>query len=177
MKVVFLDFDGVINSDPYLRQVRENGLLQGWGFKDETDRHMLDPARIGLLNSVLDRTGANIVISSSWRNIYTQEEMTGFLRLQGLAYPERIIDVTPSTRDLDTAKKLNVPLGHNMHRGELIQAWLKEHPEVTKYVSLDDDPGAGEAGTVWIETDFMVGLTPEIADKAVEILNADESAG
>lgn len=164
MKVVFLDYDGVLNSDPYLDSIREvywAAVSKGGGIRDDADRLMLDPERIELLNGLLERSGAMVVFSTSWRNLYSDEELIDFLVSRGFKHPERIVGRTPTTRPV------------NRHRGELIQMWLNDHPEVKTYVAIDDDPGAGEAGTVWLETDPMVGLTSEIVDRAVGILDAN----
>ena len=174
MKLIFLDFDGVVNNYPFLREVLSQGLVKGYGFKDPTDVNMIDLEKIKLLNKILDATGASIVISSSWRNTYTSDELRDFLQLKGLNKPESIIGETGSTRHSQTAKELDVPVGASVDRGVLIQHWLKQHPEVTTYVALDDDPGAGEAGTVWLKTDPEIGLTEEIVEKAAQILNSKD---
>lgn len=156
MKIIFLDFDGVINDTFYVHKAVDEGrVILDAGLKHESDRFMLDPQRISILNDILAKTGANVVISSSWRNIYNLGELRKFLVDRGFNYPERIIDETPSTK----------PVLYN--RGELIRMWLDNHPEVTKHVAIDDMPSAGKAGVKLIKTDSWLGLTQELANQVI----------
>ena len=63
MKIIFLDIDGVLNSDEYFDKIKNlniNGI--------END---IDIRKIILLKKSLDETGAKIVLTSSWR--YTRK--------------------------------------------------------------------------------------------------------
>jgi HAD domain in Swiss Army Knife RNA repair proteins len=159
-KVLFLDFDGVLNDDTYLRRVREQGLVQGLGLRDPSDRHMLDPARIALLDSLLALSGVDVVLSTSWRMIYTTDELKEFLRLQGMQCVGKIIGRTKN------------PINH-VQRGVLIRLWLDDHPEYTHHVALDDDPGAAECDVKLVQTDPLVGLTDDDVETALKILGVE----
>ena len=63
MKVIFLDFDGVLNSSGYSATLFEAGRPT----KDEYGQELFDPETVNLLNRIVDETEAKIVISSSWR--------------------------------------------------------------------------------------------------------------
>jgi len=52
MKVIFLDIDGVLNSEKFL----ENNKNQA-----------IDRNSVGILKNIIDKTGALIVMSSGWR--------------------------------------------------------------------------------------------------------------
>jgi hypothetical protein len=57
-------------------------------------------------------------------------------------------------------------------RGEIVNAYLAKHPEVTSYVILDDvDQFTEEQHKHLVLTNEEVGLTKEDADKAIRILN------
>jgi len=56
MKVIFLDFDGVLNSVKYDRKRDWNKLT------------FIDESRLPLLKQIVDSTGAVIVLSTTWRN-------------------------------------------------------------------------------------------------------------
>ena len=58
MKVIFLDIDGVLNSDDYI-DIAKN--VQG------IERH-IDIDKVKLLKKAIDETGAKTVLTSSWRN-------------------------------------------------------------------------------------------------------------
>lgn len=59
MKVIFLDVDGVLNSDEYIHKVIKKKIN---GIESE-----IDVEKIKLLKKAVDETGANVVLSSSWR--------------------------------------------------------------------------------------------------------------
>ena len=55
MRVLFLDFDGVLNSDKYNSE------------RDWRTQGNIDETRLPLLRRIIDETGAVIVLSTSWR--------------------------------------------------------------------------------------------------------------
>ena len=63
-KVIFLDIDGVLNTERKAKEVYDNNNLDS---HDEFGR-LFDENALYWLNKIIDETGAEIVISSSWRN-------------------------------------------------------------------------------------------------------------
>ena len=56
MKLIFLDYDGVMNTPKYIR--------------DNIERYHRDPIdtpHVEILNEIVEETGALIVLSTSWR--------------------------------------------------------------------------------------------------------------
>lgn len=141
MKVVFLDVDGVLNS------VRDY-----YSVELTTDSHFI------LLKELIDRTGAKIVLSSSWRiGLSIRGDLVQRLAEYGL----EIYDTTP------------VLYFEGRKRGDEIRAWLDKHEEVTNFVILDDDSDMCEfTKTNLVKTDTNFGLNKRHVEKAVEILNA-----
>lgn len=130
-KVIFLDVDGVLNAcnkfyDVVWKICKKLHILK-W-YDSHFDEFGVKLYRVFLLWIIVKFTRADIVLSSSWR--------IGYLN------PDR--KLTPNQRELE--KKLSwfglhihdvtEQLGH---RGEEIQTYLFEHPDITNYVILDDD--------------------------------------
>lgn len=109
MKVIFLDIDGVLNSDEYIDRAKN---VQG------IERH-IDIEKVKLLKKAIDETGAKTVLTSSWRN----SKDFGPLR-ELLAKYEIYFDVTPFI---------------NWERGLEIKQWLSTHKGVEDYIILDDE--------------------------------------
>ena len=145
MKVVFLDIDGVLNHSAFLKHMPRNF----------SDLDMIDPKAVQLLNKLLEDTGANIVISSSWRIGHTVVHLQQLLTGAGLLFPERVIGTTTSRS--------------NLERGAEINIWLKQVP-VDGFVILDDDCDMNPLMDHLVQTDFEKGLQPEDIEKAKEIL-------
>lgn len=147
MKVLFLDFDGVLNSYKYLKQS---------GGEDVS----LDPVRLALLKGIIDQTGAFIVLTTSCREHWDKNDAlcdeTGHLinKIFG-DYGLKIFDKTPY-------------LGR--FREQEIEAWLNNN-NVEGFVALDDAVLEAEflAGH-FVKTSIYKGLEEEDAEKAISML-------
>ncbi len=147
VKVIFLDFDGVLNSwDWWGRQPKHT--------RDQ-HRYLLDPAAIGLLNQLVMRTDAHVVISSSWR---LNSEMRPASTLCVCGFTGVILGQTAFL-----AKA----------RGHEIQRWLDEHADVETFVILDDDSDMVHLAERHIKTSQQTGLTQEDVDRAVKMLGVE----
>ena len=126
MKVIFLDIDGVIcvvgcNMDEARKLVRCDATRKLY----ET----LNKDCIAALNEIVNRSGAKVVISSSWRRFDSLRTLKRKFKEAG--FIGMIIDVTPVTTSCNG--------GTYCYRGNEIQMWLNEHPEVEKFVIIDDE--------------------------------------
>lgn len=150
MQVIFLDFDGVLNAE-----------TDDSGDADELwSAAWLDSKMVGRLTQLVETTGARVVISSSWRQRRTQEELRAILAEHG--YSSGILDVTPRhTRPAE---------GERLVRANEITAWLAVHPEVTSFVILDDDEEFGALAPNHVRTNSAVGLTDDDVMRARSIL-------
>lgn len=64
-KYIFLDFDGVLNTEQYQAELA----IEGKPCKDIYGP-LFDPRTVRLLNFIINMTGAKIIVTSSWRFIY-----------------------------------------------------------------------------------------------------------
>jgi len=152
VRVVFLDFDGVLNSGPYTDAMGQDPNFQPRELSMEWWAQGLDPVAIEHLNSIVERTDAKVVVSSTWRLHATIGWLQRVLRLRG--YRHRVRGKTERCAGYD--------------RSYEIQMWLAKNP-TSHFVILDDRDDAGIAGH-FVRTDPEVGLTAELVEKAVEIL-------
>jgi hypothetical protein len=127
MKVIFLDIDGVLNSDstPNPRKFP----------------YIVDDRLLARFRELVSRTGATVVLSSTWR-----VDPVG--RLAAEFYKVPFDDICP-----------DVP---NAPRCEEMQSWLRQHPEVTRYAVLDDDDDCLDELPLF-QPSSRTGLTEEIA--------------
>jgi phosphoglycolate phosphatase-like HAD superfamily hydrolase len=134
MKIIFLDIDGVLNDSGWRHHATENlkPLVKREDFTHPDDYQIaykkceISPANVALLNWLYQKTGASLVITSSWRRTMKLNQITEALRLSGVYAP--VYDQVPKQ------DYLIPPL-----RGKAIEVWLTQHPEVTCHVALDDD--------------------------------------
>lgn len=170
MKIVFLDIDGVLCTD---RSVVEQKLPFPDGFhipfREGWDR--LDKECIKYLNEITHKSGAKIVISSSWRlSCYTDEEfgyLKRYLILEGVSAD--IIGKTPSHYNIynnwaNSKDRIRT-------RYEEIQEWLNKN-KVDSFVILDDIRDMGHLKSHHVYTLEPVGIQSDDVRRALEILNA-----
>lgn len=132
MKVLFLDIDGVLNSER--TRVAFKGLPH-----DLTPEHlaMFDPVGLNMIRGLCARGDVSVVVSSAWRITHDWDAIG---RALGLPTMGR----TPSL------------LGC---RGDEIAAWLREHPEVDTWAILDDsDDMLPEQRPFFVRTDLYDGI-------------------
>lgn len=135
MKILFLDVDGVLN----------NGATCFSG-----GHWPIDPNCVRILHRIIEATGCQIVLSSSWRHTS-----------QGRAKVRKAV------------KYIDITDGGTGVRGKQIRSWLQANPEVTKYAILDDDKDMLEEQLPsFFQTSFQKGLTEEIANQVIYHLNS-----
>ena len=140
MKVIFLDFDGVLIT-------REYHIIGEDGCTPYPHEYLINK-----LHQLIEKTGAQIVVSSSWRLYFTDEELS---------------------------KIINHPvIGQTIHdypkyksRGEEIAHYLREHRDIDNYVIVDDeDDMLKEQAYHFVHCKNHEGLTDEKIEEAIKIL-------
>ena len=161
-KVVFLDIDGVLNSNFWNESHQ----------REISDGTLIDESKIKLLCKLIKKTNAKIILHSGWKYWFDSnlkplrkeaENLKFLLEKEGLT----IAGVTPdhATEEIRKTKKFSLV------KADEILAWLKQHKEVDRWVVLDDlDLHNAEIAKHQIKTDQTIGLTMEDVEKAEMIL-------
>ena len=156
MKVIFLDFDGVITTPDTKWNI---GLVY-----------------VKRIKKICDATGAKLVISSSWQryagtNNESREErvnnwLKGILMKGYRGYIKKFFkDYT-----YDMSGRFYGEFGNN--RGSDIKSWLTRNPEVTDYVIIDDeDDMMDEQLFHFVQTDYSFGIQDREVKLAIDVLN------
>lgn len=159
MKVLFLDFDGVLNArpqwPPYASIPRKADRATYLAWCADT---MLDPAMCARVERVCCETGARVVVSSSWRFEHTLPELRWMLTRVGF---DASLVVGKIGREGEGRRS----------RGEAIRQWLSYRPEVTRHAVVDDRAiEQGITGDCVVRTNADVGITDHDAERAIAIL-------
>ena len=165
MKVVFCDFDGVLNCATSKSRVPSPEEPNIWYVGIDSDK-------MRNLVKIVQETDAKIVLTTTWREHYVigaykqmdpvGKYMNNKFRMFGLKIYDKIIE------------------GKRFDRGKGVKSWLNEHPEVTDFVILDDE----DMGYFWVDYEryeprFVKtlwdghGLTENCANAAIRILNGE----
>lgn len=149
MKVVFLDFDGVLNSEASCIEFQSP--------------YVLDHSCMRALNHIIKETEACIVVSSTWRIGKSLRGLTDILLTAGLTLGTRVFDVTPVL---------------HVKRGLEIQKWLDQAKEtgieVEAFVIIDDDSDMEHLLPYLVKTNNMDGLIWSKAKEAIKLLTGKD---
>lgn len=161
MNIIFLDVDGILNSMAYFEQNK------GKSHIEISDYHLQ------MLAKIYHTCNANIVLSSSWRELDDEFDMHVYWMYEYLVnelarYGMKIMSKTPVI---------------DMNRPLEIKTWLDNRVDKDEinFVSLDDDFSKDKynkygIGDCLVKTEFYSkelsegGLQQEHVDKAIEIL-------
>jgi len=153
MNVIFLDIDGVLNC------------TSSFGKGTNHSCWVIDPLLVARLNRIVENVDdLTIVLSSSWRyaEAKKQIDINALLREQGfIGNPVVERTVLDNERVEDGFE----------NRGDEIQLWLTNHPEVERFVILDDDDDMCHLMDHLVQTSFENGgLLAEHVDETIKIL-------
>lgn len=146
MKVIFLDNDGVIClsnnwGSRHKKQNKWGGRKLSMSMREiplEYRFDNFDKKAIKVLNEILTETDAEIVVSSDWRNWATLEELGVYYTSQGIL--KAPIGVTKFLGQCEQPEDFPWYRPHDLEQSrslEILQ-YLKDHPEITHWVAVDD---------------------------------------
>ena len=126
MKILFLDFDGVLNWSDFIYKKDPEYIEHN--LRIDHRAKQISRSRVQLLNQLVDQfPDLLFVVSSSWRKNNTLDNLQKILEFHG--FRGTLLDITPSLAE---------------RRGQEIKRWLDTKPPqfnfvVDKFVILDDD--------------------------------------
>ena len=180
MKVIFLDVDGVLNTEECDNAPKEGEKgSEAFLYHENTPIPLLKRC-LNNLQCVLQQTDAKIVISSSWRLFPERLELLTKI-LEALSPSEEpvVIGITP---DLSNSWS---------GRGEEVQAWLNQNKNCSRFVIVDDEHLASFERSLFSEDDYSCrglliytklrggnfcdqGLTERHSDQMIKFLSGND---
>lgn len=150
-KIIFLDIDGVLNSQDFYASDRYDRTKSRLEYES-----MLDPHAIKRLNEIIERTGAYLVLSSTWRlrfrSKYARTDIQEFFSKAGIK--GTFLGRTTTKWD--------------RFRGNQIQQWLDDQRgEPESFIILDDDSDMVHLSQHLVHCKNQHGLTDEVVEKAI----------
>ncbi|MFC5507591.1 HAD domain-containing protein [Bosea massiliensis] len=141
--ILFLDFDGVVVT-------RKQA--------DAAHRNFLCPDKVAMVKALCDRTGARVVISSTWR---VSHDCRDALAAAGLG-PTYLFD--------DWATPLDVDCDDDVSARGLEIAQHVQANKIDRYVILDDMPVLKSQAARHVQPDPTVGITQAQMDLAFVLI-------
>ena len=160
MQILFLDVDGVLNN-VRTRTRTEDGF------------YFVEDSKIALVKELVEQTGAELVLSSTWRVGWKEIEegkigknnIDAFLLLKNkfLEY-----DLQSDLQFLSYT-----PFLETNYRGDEIAAWITQWrgEEIEPLLILDDYTDIKPYGRFFLRTSFMEGITKRHVKKGIQMLN------
>jgi hypothetical protein len=139
MKVLFLDHDGVIClSNNWGGRYKKKGYDSNPETPMDIRMDSFDSKAVKVLNSIVEQTGCEIVVSSDWKRWGTLEQMQEMYVTRGIKPP---IGLTPLLKNCTIhgnnfiwSKEWDL----EQERSIEIKQYLHDHPEITHWVAVDD---------------------------------------
>ena len=176
VKIIFLDFDGVLNNAEYKAHTPKDSVTEQSG-KLFSDTLAFDPAAIKRLNRIIDETGAKIVVTSSWRYL-------GIGKLQKIwnqhGLHGKIIDITSLHAVDEFILEHGLEWLENGYEGNdmasprsmEIENWLQNrNSDLFNYVILDDMPMPSNLQPHFVQVNPAYGLLDPQMEKTIKMLN------
>ena len=149
MKIIFLDFDGVITT--------------------YQSKWKIDMDKVKIINDICDKTNAKIVVSSSWRIGYRGIVHTFQEYLKQYFVKNEYVGLFKFNKFIDNIVGMT---DSGSSRGNEIKFYMNEHPDIENYVIIDDDSDMCDYQLFnFVQTDTYEGITERDAKLCVDILN------
>lgn len=150
MKLIFLDVDGVLNCAA--------------SFTRRGNPFPIDDNKVDLLAQIVEATGAELVLSSTWREDFNSK-MDIIDKHCGA--PELIEKL--KTRGLKFIGRTGYDVNRETEIKNFLQEFSKDH-EIKSFIVLDDDVVHMPQ---LVKTNWNLGLTPHCVEKAIKILSGE----
>lgn len=167
MKIVFLDVDGVLNSN-FWNDSHQKEISAGV---------LIDEEKVRLLAEIIARTNARIILHSGWRFWLDEQfmplrkEATHFTMLMK-KYKLEFFDRTPDLRTEEVLRTNKLSLV----KASEILSWLSAHEDIERYLVLEDlDLHNDVVRAHQVQTDQTRGLTREDVEQAVHFLSREDT--
>ena len=158
MKILFLDFDGVITT--------------------YDSKWCIDTKKLLLVNDIVSQTDAKIVVTSSWK--YYNNDVVSFKesiynkktdKCSPLCYKTIYENEAIFERFIDQI--YDITDNNGSWRGDEVERWINAHEdEIESYVILDDDSDFHEDQLFhFVQTDMFEGLTEREVKMCISVLN------
>ena len=160
MRVLFLDIDEVLNSDRWDQAKKPTNA--------DFLESQFDPKAVALLNELVEKIDAQLVLTSTWRLNFELEQMNALFHKVDIK--RALISYTPN---------LNAAQGY-LTRGNEILKWILDNEAIiqttaanyTNYLILDDNADfLLTQAAHFFQTDPAVGLTPALVEEILTHYN------
>lgn len=167
MKVLFLDIDGVLNSDAYAKRYHNEHLY-------EKGCHIwVDSDAVELVRQLCESEGIKIILSSSWRSYDLKSTLINLKEYRDLKpLLQYIIGVTPGVMSRCRGREIQMVLDRfdECVKSGLIDDKYKDK-KIDKYAIVDDDCDMFETQKpFFVQTDWFIGITSKDIEKLKNIL-------
>ena len=151
MNVIFLDFDGVVNT-PYVYQDEQG--QEKYKLNMPIHGRVNNQAALKVISKFCKMYNYKIVVSSSWR-IDAVIDCSEILYGSGLEKEVEVIGRTPHIPCVD--------------RGDEISKYLEDNPEINNYIIFDDDCDLGNHVKKLVICDPDIGFSLNEFSQAEEL--------
>lgn len=164
MKLLFLDIDGVLNSEEYAIWCTEND--EGKEYIKNGGDIFIDKKAVFRIKELCEKYNVRLVISSSWRTFTVEATKHEFERYKDLKCLNKyIVGITPNYINLD-----DIPRGKEID--DFLTIVLDKSAQTYNYCIIDDDKDMLDKQMKnFVHIDNYTGITDNDIEKIKQILN------
>lgn len=161
-KILFLDFDGVLNTLRWREHEGRNAIIDHFGYS-------FDPESVANLAKIVCHPDVGVVISSSWKCLGL-EEMRSLWKERKM--PGELIDITPSETRREVIRQATPnEIRWLTSKGHEINLWLSQHDNIFQYAIVDDeDCMLSEQQGHFVRISPIIGVTDEDVTRIKRIM-------
>lgn len=158
MKILFLDIDGVVNTDRIARYRKNHGV----------EEMIFDEDAMKNLEHIVTSTECRIVISSTWR-IHRDTMNPLWIALVDNLRKYNLENFLYDTTHFDD------PVCFSKPRWLEIKEWLVQNRDIDSFVILDDEWDMDELNSNFVRCSGAIGISRNNCKEAIAILNNESS--
>lgn len=166
MKIIFLDIDGVLATHKQYMMNRKKFWDKNPLAKELKIPYPFDPKCIKIFNEILDDTGADIVLSSDWREHFSLEDLDKIFKFNGVN--KSPVDITISELASFGNQIMNraFQIGEYVTRNNITNYVVIDDLNISNFMSITGDDNK------FVLTDDFEGLKKlSLKNKIIKILN------
>jgi hypothetical protein len=158
MKLIFISTDGVLTNQNYINLISSRGRNYMINLQNQIDKN-----KISLLNYLVSKTKAMVVLSGAWRLSSSLDKLNEMLAKSGARFTA--VDTTPYLCRLENGKEAD----YVDELTKYLERMKRKDIPVEDFVILDDRRDFREFNNKLVRVDYERGLRPIHVERCLDL--------
>ena len=158
MKLIFISTDGVLTNQNYINLISSRGRNYMINLQNQIDKN-----KISLLNYLVSKTKAMVVLSGSWRLSNSLDKLNEMLAKSGARFAA--VDTTPYLCRLENGKETD----YVDELTKYLERMKRKDIPVEDFIILDDRRDFREFNNKLVRVDYERGIRPIHVERCLDL--------